>query len=373
MAPSDNDNAGDASGTGGTTRRPRSRKPATGGASGASSAGTAEPAGPKRRSARPVRDATVVREAEPPRPVDGARVFFDVDATVEEPGPNLIEQIAETAGSLLPAVRSAPATAEEGRMEDVDHWGRSERMRALTRQLYDPVYKYWFRAELQGLEHVPEEGGALLVSNHAAALPSDAPVIMHGIEKELGRPVYGLAEHLFRTVPVVGTLWARGGGVSAHPENAHRLLHDERQLVLVFPEGAKGPGKTWSQRYQLRRFGRGGFVETAMRAGVPVIPIAVVGAEESMPIVANLPWLAKLTGLPYAPVTAQMLLGPPFLLAYFPAKFTVRFLPPVHFSDKPNMPRYSRARVMENADLIRDQIQQELWKMLRERKSVWFG
>ena len=107
---------------------------------------------------------------------------------------------------------------------------------------------------------------------------------MHGIEKDLGRPVYGLAENLFRTMPVVGTLWSRSGGVAAHPDNAYRLLHDEDQLVLVFPEGTKATGKHYSERYQLRRFGRGGFVEIAMRAGVPVIPIAVMGAEESMPI-----------------------------------------------------------------------------------------
>ena len=106
---------------------------------------------------------------------------------------------------------------------------------------------------------------------------------MHGIEKELGRPVYGLADYFFRTVPVVGTLWARAGGVSARPANAYRLLQEQHQLALVFPEGTKGPSKSFTDRYQLRRFGRGGFVEIAMRAGVPVIPIAVVGSEEAMP------------------------------------------------------------------------------------------
>src|SRR5690606_20355947 len=103
--------------------------------------------------------------------------------------------------------------------------------------------------------------------------------IMHGIETELGRPVYGLADHMFRDLPLVGTLWSRMGGVVAHPDNAYRLLHDQGQLVLTFPEGIKGAGKHISRRYQLRRFGRGGFVEIAMRAGVPIVPIAVVGAE----------------------------------------------------------------------------------------------
>ena len=166
---------------------------------------------------------------------------------------------------------------EDPRLSDVDEWGRSERTRALARAIYEPVYSKWFRTEWEGLEKIPTEGGALLVANHAGAIPSDAPVIMHGIEKELGRPVYGLADYFFRTMPVVGTLWARAGGVSARPANAYRLLKEQRQLALVFPEGTKGTSKSFTDRYQLRRFGRGGFVEIAMRAGVPVIPIAVVG------------------------------------------------------------------------------------------------
>jgi 1-acyl-sn-glycerol-3-phosphate acyltransferase len=159
----------------------------------------------------------------------------------------------------------------------------------LARSLYEPVYSKWFRVRWEGLEKIPDEGGALLVANHAGAIPSDAPVIMHGIEKELGRPVYGLADYFFRTIPVVGTLWARGGGVSARPANAYRLLREQGQLVLDFPEGTKGPSKSFTDRYQLRRFGRGGFVEIAMRAGVPIIPIAVTGSEEAMPILCR-PW-----------------------------------------------------------------------------------
>ena len=184
---------------------------------------------------------------------------------------------------------------EDPRMSDVDEWGRSERTRAVVRALYEPVYSKWFRAEWQGLEHIPRHGGALLVANHAGAIPSDAPVIMHGLEKELERPVYGLAEYFFRTLPVVGTLWARAGGVPAQPLNAYRLLKEQGQLALVFPEGTKGPSKSYTDRYQLRRFGRGGFVEIAMRAGVPIVPIAVVGSEETMPVVFRLPNVARLS------------------------------------------------------------------------------
>jgi 1-acyl-sn-glycerol-3-phosphate acyltransferase len=270
--------------------------------------------------------------------------------------------------------RAAPGFVDGARLSDVDHWGRSEHMRELTRRLYDPLYRHWFRVEWEGLEHIPREGGALLVANHAGAIPSDAPVIMHGIETELGRPVYGLAEHLFKAMPVVGTLWARSGGVAAHPDNAYRLLHDEQQLALVFPEGTKGTGKHFSDRYKLARFGRGGFVEIAMRSGVPIVPIAVVGAEESMPILWQSRRLSKLLGVPYVPVTANLLLfGPLGALLYFPAKFRLRVLPPVTFDEPPDQERYSRARVMEAAEDIRRQIQNALYDMLRTRRSVWFG
>ena len=190
----------------------------------------------------------------------------------------------------------------------MDEWGRSERARAVARAAFGPVYRRWFRVEWEGLEHLPAEGGALLVANHAGAVPSDAPVILHGIEEQLARPVYCLADHFLRRLPVVGTLWSRVGGVVAHPDNAYRLLRQQGQLVLVFPEGAKGPAKHHDQRYRLVRFGRGGFVEMAMRAGVPIVPIAVVGAEESMPVVFDVAQLARALGAPYAPVTLNHLL-----------------------------------------------------------------
>ncbi|MFN8051057.1 MAG: 1-acyl-sn-glycerol-3-phosphate acyltransferase [Acidimicrobiales bacterium] len=257
---------------------------------------------------------------------------------------------------------------------DVDEWGRSESMRRLARQVYDPIYSKWFRAEWEGLEKIPTNGGALLVANHAGAIPSDAPAIMHGIEKELDRPVYGLADYFFRKVPVVGTMWSRLGGLPAHPDNAYRLLREQKQLVLVFPEGTKGPSKHVSERYQLARFGRGGFVEIAMRAGVPVVPIAVMGAEESMPIVARVPSVAKALGIPYMPITANMLLfGPLGAGLYFPAKFKFHVLDPVYFNVEPDQERYSKSRIMDESEKIRDHIQQELYSMLRERRSIWFG
>jgi 1-acyl-sn-glycerol-3-phosphate acyltransferase len=297
-------------------------------------------------------------------------------AAATHPDLDLTEVDFGVGRELVPLARpdAKDPAADPARRSDVDRWGRSEHFRALTRKVYDPVYTHWFRVEWEGFEHLPEEGGALLVANHAGAIPPDAPSIMHGIEKDLQRPVYGLAESLFRKLPVVGTLWARSGGVVAHPDNAYRLLHDEKQLVLVFPEGTKGTGKHYSDRYKLRRFGRGGFVEIAMRAGAPVIPIAVIGAEEAMPILWNNNRLAKMMGIPYFPITANMLaFGPVGLFAYLPAKFRIRVLPPVHFDVPANQERYSRSRVMEESEHIRRLVQDALYDMLRTRRSVWFG
>ena len=288
--------------------------------------------------------------------------------------PGRVTEQPKSTGALLPLRRPTTAPPDEPRLQDVDEWGRSERTRALVRRLYGPIYRRWFRVEWEGLEKIPLHGGALLVANHAGAIPADAPTIMHGIEEELGRPVYGLADNLFRSMPVAGTAWARGGGVPAHPDNAYRLLRDQQQLVLVFPEGTKGTGKLFSERYRLRRFGRGGFVEIAMRAGVPVVPITVVGSEEVMPILAKAPQLSRLLGVPYVPITANMLLlGPLGLFGYFPAKLKLRVLDPVTFDVNPDQDRYPRSLVFEEAEAIRQRMQSSLYDMLRHRRSVWFG
>jgi 1-acyl-sn-glycerol-3-phosphate acyltransferase len=279
--------------------------------------------------------------------------------------------------ALVPVPKPAeePTPLPDPRLSDVDEWGRSERFREIVRTLYEPMYRHWFRVEWEGLEKIPTDGGALIVANHAGAIPSDAPAIIHGIETELGRAVYGLAEFVFRELPLVGIAWARSGGVTAQPDNAYRLLREQQQLVLVFPEGTKGTSKPYNERYKLARFGRGGFVEIAMRAGVPIVPIAVVGAEESMPVIWKIPGLARALGVPYAPITANMLLLGPVLgsIGYFPAKFKLRVLDPIHFDVPPDQARYSRSKVMDHSELIRERIQEALYEMLRERRSVWFG
>ena len=183
------------------------------------------------------------------------------------------------------------------------------------------------------------------MSNHSGALPPDAPMIMQAIRNEhpRPRPLYMLGEHWFKGYPGVGLLTNKIGLVAAHPANAQRLLRDEGRLVLVFPEGQKGSRKLFWQRYRLRRFGRGGFVRTAMRAGVPIVPIAVVGAEEAMPIFAHVPLLQRLTGLIYFPINhAFPQFGLAAALMYLPAKFKIRFLEPIDLSaTRPRTPTTS--------------------------------
>src|SRR5215212_6431090 len=257
-----------------------------------------------------------------------------------------------------------PAVETDRRVND---WGRSERVEGLfDRTIIDFFYNYWFRAEVQGVENVPSSGGALLVSNHSGALPPDAAMIGKAIKEEHPhpRPLNITVEHFFKGYPGFSMLIPKIGAVAAHPANVHRLLHDEEQLVLVFPEGRKGTEKLYQDRYKLRRFGRGGFVEAAMRARVPIVPVCVVGAEEAAPIFAHIKVLQKLTCLLFAPLI------PFFSVSLFlPSKFRFRFLEPIHF-DEPDMWLY-KSLVQTVAQEVRARIQENVWDMVAERKSVW--
>jgi 1-acyl-sn-glycerol-3-phosphate acyltransferase len=272
------------------------------------------------------------------------------------------------------ALRELIPPPESGR--ELDDWGRSERTFALMEPLLNFYYRYWFRVEQEGVENVPAEGGALLVANHSGALPPDAPMIMQAVRNEHSapRPLYMLGEHWFKGYPGVGMLTNKIGLVAAHPANAQRLLGDEGRLALVFPEGAKGSGKLFWQRYRLRRFGRGGFVRTALRAQVPIVPIAVVGAEEAMPIFAHVRLLQKLSGLIYFPVNHAF---PHFGLAagmmYLPAKFKLRFLDPISLDRYSPEDAEDLELVQSLSETVRGRIQRELDRLVASRTSVWFG
>jgi 1-acyl-sn-glycerol-3-phosphate acyltransferase len=257
----------------------------------------------------------------------------------------------------------------------LNDWGRSERIEGIfDRVVVDFYYRYWFRAEVEGIENVPSTGGALLVSNHAGALPPDAAMIAKAIKEEHPhpRPVNITVEHFFKGYPGFSMLVSKIGCVPAHPANVHRLLYDEDQLVLVFPEGRKATEKLYKDRYRLRRFGRGGFVEAAMRARAPIVPICVVGAEESAPVFAQVGLMKRLTGLLYFPITPTFphfgLLG---MAGYLPAKFKLRFLEPIHFDEEGL--HEDKALVQTVAHEIRARIQENLWDMVAKRRSVWFG
>jgi len=281
--------------------------------------------------------------------------------------------------------RALPAPADQLRAHlpaiepdrEVTDWGRSERVEGLMdKTIYDWLYHYWFRVEVEGIEHVPSSGGALLVSNHSGALPPDAAMITKAIKEEHARPrpLHLTVEHFFKGYPGFSMPVAKIGGVPAHPANVHRLLHDEEQLVLVFPEGRKGTEKLYKDRYKLRRFGRGGFVEAAMRARVPIVPVAVVGAEESMPIFAHMSALQRLTGLLYFPITPTFPhFGLAGFLGYLPAKFRIRFLEPIPTDQWGDAPWEDRGLVQTAADEIRARIQEEVIDMVAHRRSVWLG
>jgi 1-acyl-sn-glycerol-3-phosphate acyltransferase len=259
----------------------------------------------------------------------------------------------------------------------ITDWGRSERLeRVVDRTLADFLYKYWFRVDVEGVEHVPSEGGALLVANHAGALPPDGPMIVKAIKEEHPhpRPVHLTVEHFFKGYPGFAMLLPKIGAVPAHPANVHRLLHDERQLVQVMPEGRKGTEKPYRDRYRLRRFGRGGFVEAAMRAQAPIVPIAVIGPEEAAPIFAKVSLLQKATRLLYFPITPTFPhFGPLGMLGYLPAKFKIRFLPPVRTDRWGERPWEDHGLVQTVAEEIRALIQAHVLEMVARRESVWFG
>jgi 1-acyl-sn-glycerol-3-phosphate acyltransferase len=256
-----------------------------------------------------------------------------------------------------------PGLEPERRVTD---WGRSERLEGLAdRTLYEFLYRYWFRTEIEGVENVPSEGGALLVANHGGAAPTDGAMIAKALRERSRRPrpLHLLTDPPLQGLPGLGMLFTKLGAVPDHPANVHRLLFDERQLVLAFPERAHDAGKAPRERHRMRSFGRGAFVEAAIRAGVPIVPIAVLGAEDASPPFARLDPLRRLTRLTQVP------LGTGFPL---PAKLRIRFLAPVLIGEL-GWAAGDGAAVRARAQDIRALIQENLLEMVAARRSVWRG
>ena len=236
------------------------------------------------------------------------------------------------------------------------------------------LYNSWWRVSTEGLDYVPENSRALMVSNHSGTLPWDGAMIATAVMEEHPQPRVVRSLHLswFSTLPIVAPTLATLGQVQGLPENAIRLLNED-ELVCVFPEGLKGVGKLFKDRYQLARFGRGGFIQMALRTGSPIIPVAVIGAEEIYPMLANAKPIARLIGFPYFPITPFFpwlgLLG----TIPLPSKWTIVFHEPIETEIYGTKAADNPLLVAELAERVRTIIQGTLKEKTKERKSIFFG
>lgn len=233
-----------------------------------------------------------------------------------------------------------------------------------------PIAKRWFRIEVRGLENIPADGGALVVSNHSGTVPLDGLMTMVSIHDHTGRNLRPLGADLVFQLPVVGGLARKGGATLACNDDAERMLR-QGELVGVWPEGFKGIGKPYSERYKLQRFGRGGFVGAALRTGVPIVPLSVVGAEEIYPLVGNVPSLARLLGIPYIPITPFFPALGPLGLVPLPSKWLLEFGEPIRTDEYDAHAAEDPMLVFNVTDQVRETIQQTLYKLLMDRTSVF--
>jgi 1-acyl-sn-glycerol-3-phosphate acyltransferase len=255
----------------------------------------------------------------------------------------------------------------------VDDFGYDpELSREVLLPLAKPLYERYFRVRTLGMTRVPNEGPALVVANHSGTLPLDAVMLQYAIATEHPneRVLRNIGANLVWQMPVISHLARKSGNAVANEDDALELLRRD-ELVGVFPEGFKGVGKGWAERYKLQRFGRGGFIEVALRGRVPIIPVAIVGAEETYPMIGDLKPLARALGFPYFPITPTFpLLGPLGMLP-LPAKWVIEFGEPLDLSDYPEDAHEDAMLVFDLADTIRDTIQQMLYRLLTMRGSTF--
>ena len=233
-----------------------------------------------------------------------------------------------------------------------------------------PIATKWFRVEVRGIENIPTEGGALMVSNHSGTIPMDGLVTLFAVHEHTGRYLRPLGADLVFRLPFVGEIARKGGATLACNEDAARML-DGGELVGVWPEGFKGIGKPYAERYKLQRFGRGGFVAAAIKTGVPIVPCSVVGAEEIYPLVGNIPALARLLGVPYIPITPLFPLLGPLGLIPLPSKWIIEFGEPIRTDEYDSAQSDDPMLTFDVTDQVRETIQQTLYTLLMQRKSVF--
>ncbi|MEV6056850.1 lysophospholipid acyltransferase family protein [Streptomyces sp. NPDC052107] len=257
---------------------------------------------------------------------------------------------------------------------DVDDFGYDEELTdQVLMSLLRPVYEKYFRVEVKGIENIPAEGGALIVANHSGTLPLDGLMMQVAVHDRhpADRHLRLLAADLVFVLPVVNELARKLGHTLACAEDAERLLA-QGELVGVMPEGFKGIGKPFSERYKLQRFGRGGFVSTALRQGVPIIPCSIVGAEEIYPMIGNAKTLARLLGFPYFPLTPTFPWLGPLGAIPLPTKWTIQFGQPIPTDGYPAEAAEDPMLMFNLTDQVREQIQHTLYKLLVQRRSVFF-
>jgi 1-acyl-sn-glycerol-3-phosphate acyltransferase len=254
-----------------------------------------------------------------------------------------------------------------------DEWGFDEEFAEAAYPIFEFLYQAWWRVQATGVANVPSHGRAMLVANHAGALfPFDASMMTVAIMKEhpLPRwPRFMVLDWAF-VLPFMSAFVRRVGGVPANHDNATRLLERD-ELVMVFPEGVKGTGKPFSERYRLQRFGRGGFVEIALRTRSPIVPVAVVGSEEIYPKLGESRALARASGAPFVPITPTF----PWLgfigLVPLPSRWRVEFCEPIDLSEHPPEAAGDRRLTFEVSERVRETIQEKLYENLVERGSAF--
>jgi 1-acyl-sn-glycerol-3-phosphate acyltransferase len=236
-----------------------------------------------------------------------------------------------------------------------------------------PLYRSWFRVEVRGIENIPATGGALVVANHSGTIAMDSLMTQVAVHDEhpASRHLRMLGADLVFQTPVIGQVARKSGSTLAANPDAERLL-SSGELCGVWPEGFKGVGKPFTERYKLQRFGRGGFVSAALRTGVPIIPCSIVGAEEIYPIIGNMKTVARLIGAPYAPITPTWPWLGPLGLIPLPSKWIIEFGAPVETADLGPAAADDPMLVFDLTDQVRETIQQTLYSLLMQRRSVFF-
>ena len=236
-----------------------------------------------------------------------------------------------------------------------------------------PLYDKWFRVDAHGLDNIPDTGGALVVANHSGTIAVDSVMTQVAIHDHhpAGRNLRMLGADLVFAMPWLGELARKAGHTLACNEDVERLL-DSGEVVGVWPEGFKGVGKPYSERYKLQRFGRGGFVGAALKAQVPIVPAAIVGAEETYPMLGNAKTIARVLGLPYFPLTPTFPWLGPLGMVPLPSKWIIEFGEPIDTTEFGPEAAEDPMFVFDLTDRVRETIQQSLYRLLMQRRSVFF-